>query len=289
MSFFELPSTDEWNGIEVGLTRLFFHLYLIILFSTCVFGQSVTPQEAKERIEKATPTALPQTPAVTRVSSDAKDEGLKGLVRSVLLLNEYENGMSQTSSEDLYDRDGMSIRHVSYDYQGNPWQIVIYGYIDGKRVTSLGYISYDYDPPLVAAPRGGSVPKLPADTRYAYRYEYTYDGKGMVTEKLTYANTGKLSGKTTYAYDGDKRERASSNSDGKNVSKAFEVYNAKGNMTHVTYPGTNSYGDSVYTFKYEKFDSHGNWTRRIQSGKAGQYGGGQKDFRNIEIRKITYY
>jgi hypothetical protein len=192
------------------------------------------------------------------------------------------------SSEDLYDKDGMSTRLVAYDYQGNPWQIVIYGYIDGKRVTSLGYITYDYDPPPAAA-RPGSGPKLPADTRYAYSYEYTYDDRGRLTEKLTYANTGKLSGKVTYAYDGDKRERTSSNGDGKNVSKAFEVYDSKNNMIQVTYPGTNSYGDSEYTFKYEKFDSHGNWTRRIQSGKDGQFGGGQKDFRKVETRIIKYY
>ena len=250
-----------------------------LLFCCSVIGQTLTPSEAAEKIRQTMPPALPQSPGVRKVRSDLEDIGLKGRVKKVTTTVE-EADRSNIRSEQYYDGDGNITTNIVYTLKGDPLAITVYGFLDGKRVMKTARVVYPSDPP----PK-----KLAADQRYDFRSESKYDPSGKLIEQTTYANTGEVSLRVKYTYDGNKRERISYDGKGQVTGITKEIYDAKGYLIQSVYPARDSYGEGVSTYKYEKFDTTGNWTRRIVSGKAGKYGGGQTDFSRIETSIITYH
>ncbi len=173
--------------------------------------------------------------------------------------------------------------------KGDPWIIRVFGYLDGKRISKGSYLAYGYDlaaPPAIKP----AAPEPPADTRYEYSDVFNYDNAKLLVETLLYRNNGVLLSREVFSYNGDTVESTTYNGSGKVNRLAIEKYDRDGNLIEASYPHpTGAYGTSVYRYKYEAFDSHGNWTRATLTGKAGQYRGGQKDFQQTEIRTITYY
>jgi hypothetical protein len=267
-------------------------LFILAILPSIIISQDLSPSQIRERIDKATPAELPQSPRVAKSKSDAEDEHLKGKVRSVTEADLETDGKTlKLSLESFYDKEGALTKEISYDYRGNPWSITVYGYLDGKRVSNSAEISYEYDPPP-AAPPPGTPRKVqaPADKRYEYSDVYKYDGAKRLIEKLLYRSNGSLVDRRVYSYSDSNVELVVYDESGKENSRTIEKYDSKGDLIEATYPHVgNRYGTSIYHYKYDEFDSHGNWVRRTLTGKEGQYGGSQKDFQGTEIRTITYY
>jgi hypothetical protein len=136
------------------------------------------------------------------------------------------------------------------------------------------------------APRADAAP---SDKRYEFRFDYRYDRSKRLIEELLYRNNGELSGRTAYSYAGQIVEVVSYSGANRETQRRIEKYNAKGDMIEETSPAARGYSESITRCEYEELDSHGNWLRRVLIGKAGQYGGGQSDFRFTNVRTITYY
>lgn len=270
-------------------------LLLLTLFSISAYSQNYSKDELAKKIEDATPKALPQSPIVKKIKSDAEDDGLKGKVKSV---SETEEDLSGTwvtkgikmSSETFYDEKGNQVKYVYYDYRGNPSNITVYGYLDGMRVSKSGFINYPYNPPPMMMPRSEkAVPEKPADTRYSVKYEYKYDDKKRLKESVGYRNNGEIINKTVYSYDGNKMESSTFDKDGKLYSKTIDLLDDKSNIIEHTFVYLNkSKPDSITVYTYDSFDEKGNWTKRTIKWKNVE-NNGNKQSNYVEYRKITYY
>ncbi len=263
---------------------------ILLIVPTFGLAQVLTRAEALERIEKATPASLPQSPRVSKTKTDVEDERLKGRVRSITsAVLESDGATPRIRHEYFYDESGGLTKQVLYDHQGNPWSIRVFGYLDGKRISKGSYISYGYEPPAPPATKP-AAPEPPADTRYQYSDVFKYDDAKRLVEKLLYRNNGVLLSREVFSYNGDTVESTSYGGSGKVDRLTIAKYDKKGNLIETSSPHPDgAYGTSVYRYKYEAFDSQGNWTRATLTGKQGQYRGGQKDFQQTEIRTITYF
>jgi len=109
-----------------------------ILDSFKLLSQADVDAEIQRRIDEATPSPLPQTPAARKLKSDAEDEGLKGRVKSVFteeadLSGTWTVSKRKPASMDYYNEQGNRTKSIAYDYRGNPFDITVYGYLDGDR------------------------------------------------------------------------------------------------------------------------------------------------------------
>ncbi|HEX6124808.1 MAG TPA: hypothetical protein VFZ23_05485 [Pyrinomonadaceae bacterium] len=263
---------------------------ILLIVPTFGFAQVLTRAEALERIEKATPASLPQSPRVPKAKTDVEDERLKGRVRSITYaVLESDSATPRLTRESFYDESGGLTKMVSYNFEGNPWTIRVFGYLDGKRISKGSYISYGYDPPAPPL-RKLATPEPPADTRFEYSEVFKHDDARRLVEKLLYRNNGVLLSREVFSYNGDTVESTTYDRSGKANSRTIAKYDKDGYLIEKSRPDPDgAYGTSVYRYKYDAFDAQGNWTRATVTGKAGQYGGGQKDFQQTEIRTITYY
>src|SRR5262249_49545380 len=155
------------------------------------------------------PAELPQPPVEKRVSTDARDEGLKGKVRSVV---EYsmEAAKKTVDKEDYYNSDGNLIRSVDYD-NGYPETVSVFGFVDGMRVSRSGTVHYQ--PGEEPKPQGifitvdldTDVPGAKRDERYTERYVRVYNSQNRLIELQRLGNNGKLWSRQTNTYSGDMR------------------------------------------------------------------------------------
>lgn len=194
------------------------------------------------------------------------------------------------SSETYYRENGNRVKYVYYDYQNNPSDITVYGYIDGMRVSRSGKIRYRYNPPpALIADNGKTSPEKPVANRYDARYEYKYDDKGRLKEAAVYRSNGEMLGKTVYAYDGNKLEKSWLDADGKSDSKVIDLLDDKSNIIEHSFVYLNSNKpDEVTVYTYQTFDEKGNWTKRTIKSKEVENNGNQQAH-YIEYRTITYY
>lgn len=258
------------------------------------------PAIIAQRLAEATPAPLPQTPAVKRVRSDAADELLRGPVKSVVETTEDLDGTGSSvgvnhTHDYFYDGAGYLLKTISYDYRGNPRDVTVYGFIDGKRVLKRGnFLTYEYDPPPMMAPPG-SAPATPAgkpaDPRYDSSIQYKYDAAKRLIEEVRFNNRGEAGYRSTSVYAGANVTESSFDQQGKLTFKTLSFYDSKGQLTQKTYfsMSASSPADSVYNYETLAVDRYGNWTKRKVRGKSAQYGGGTKDLYYFEYRTISYY
>jgi hypothetical protein len=196
-------------------------------------------------------------------------------------------------SEQEFGTDGSLIKHTFFDYRGNPDFVVVYGYLDGKRVSKAGpFIRHSYDPPPMMAPPGTYKTEPKGDERYTSAWEYKYDKMGRIVEELRYDNSGVANYRTSYEY-GDKTEKRMSC----NVPCSGEsfrnttTFGADGRAVKVESdnPQTVMDPDSVTTYRYLEFDSVGNWTKREATGTRAISRVGTKPIHYIEYRTFTYF
>lgn len=273
-------------------------LLALTLFCTHYGAAAQKEEQGAAQLAKVTPSPLPQSPVVSRIGSDAKDDGLKGRVKTLLEEMEYLDKTEypaerHKSREQQFGNDGNLVKATFYDYRGNPSFIVVYGYLDSKRVSKAGpSIRHSYDPPPLMAPPGTSKPEPKGDDRYTSAWEYKYDKAGHIIEELRYNNAGLANYRTSYEY-GDKTEKRMSCNVPCSGSafRNFSSLDADGRVIKLESdnPQTMMDPDSVTTFRYLEFDSAGNWTKREATGTRSISRDGTKPIHYIEYRTFTYF
>ena len=248
-----------------------------------------------QEVSKAEPSPLPQTPVAPRAGSDAADEGLHGRVKSVLTESQDLSGTSSVqtrkrNSLDTYNEQGNLLRTELYDYKGNLSEVIVFGYIDGGRVSAFRSISHGYDPPpgvAIGPPPGGKDKK--SDSRYQYRYDFKYDDKKRLIEKTYFQNNGDVWLRYVYKYTGNQREKLVYAADGSLNQRYLQILDEKGNEVEGTIFKTRDGSvDVKQSFAYE-FDSHGNWIKRTSSEIVTKDGREERKPRRVYYRTITYY
>ena len=242
------------------------------------------------------PPPLPQTPVVLRLTSDAEDEGFKGKIKKVVEESEDSSGTwgvqgRKMSSVENFDEKGALTQSDDYDSQGNPFQITVYGYINGKRVSNSKTTNYEYDPPpppAVLSPKSSDVPKR--DARYKYSFDYKYENGKLVESQLIY-NNGRKGNRTVYKYSPNQVEELVYTEDGKLNQRYLSKLDPNGNEIEKTNFGLSNfdiYGDRHYKHSYE-FDAAGNWVKRITLKETKENGVSSWQPAYISYRTITYY
>jgi hypothetical protein len=248
----------------------------------------------KAKAAAAEPSALPQEPAIARVGSDAGDDDLQGKVKTVFEEKEDLSGTwsvqgKKPSSMTYYNERGNFTRKAEYDYKGNLGEIVVYGYIDGARVSSGKSIQHDYNPPpMVGGPAAGEV-KIKSDPRYQTKFTFKYDEKKRLVERQLFRSDGELVLKHVYKYSGNEREEFVYNSDGLLSWHSLSVLNDKGVEIEETNFETKTGAISTkYSYAYE-YDQKGNWIKRTVSKWVTKNGKSYYEPAYVTHHTIVYY
>lgn len=249
---------------------------------------------ARQKIADTTPSPLPQEPVTPRPRSDAEDEGLRGSVKTAFRESEdlsgtWAVGRRKPSATEYYNQRGNLTKRESYDWKGNLFDIVVYGYLDGSRVSHFKSIQYEYDPPpmIVATPPGAEKPRY--DQRYSYKFEYKYDDRNRLTEKVMYGNAGKLALRYVYKYTGNQKEEFVYSADGKLNQHYLYTLDDKGNKIEETvFEAPSGSIRDKYSYSYE-FDAKGNWIKQTTSKWVTKDGRSYYEPSSVDYRTITYY
>lgn len=245
----------------------------LLIFLTCAFllvyslsGQTARKIDLEKKIKEATPPELPQSPVGKWPSTDARDEGLKGNVKSLI---EYTQGAGSRKrlleKASYYDKTGYLTKSILYD-EGYPSHVLVYGFLDGMRVNRSTEIIYaDGEKPAskhqlitVRAEDNAKDPNAPRDTRYRMRDVREYDSQGRLIEGRGYQNNGELWQRTTYIYEGNHRTEREFDRDGNEFTKTTYLLDASGNELELLMHADENEPPEKYLKKYE-FDSLGNW------------------------------
>lgn len=253
----------------------------------------LTDPEITEAAIKAGPGPLPQTPEAPRAGSDADDEGLRGRVKSVRTDIQY---LSELPFPELrnryflttYNEKGNKLRTEAYDFKNNLSLITVYGYLDGARVSAVKLVQRDYSP-TVAIGGGGSLPlNRKMDPRYQQKFEFKYDDKKRLLERIEFLSNGEISRRYVYKYDGSQKEEAAYLGSGSLTGRDVYTLDDKGNVTKRTDFNREGSLTSTTTYTYE-FDSNGNWTKRTSSPDIKDERLRRLNPPTVHLRTITYY
>jgi hypothetical protein len=188
------------------------------------------------------------------------------------------------SSTDYYDERGTLIKEVSYDDKGNPLWIQVYGYIDGERVSRMGLISYESDPPLMIGTSSGRKP----DPRFQSRYRYEYDSQGNCVKKEYYSNDGTLRMRYVYKFKGNRTEERAYSSDGSVNQRYFTRDNNGNDIESTGYNVKDGSIESRSSHTYQ-LDAKGNWIKRTTSEWISKDGKSGYVPSSVTYRTISYY
>lgn len=251
----------------------------------------------RKKIESAAPAPLPQEPVAPKLKSDAEDEGLKGRIKLIETEDQDSSGTwtvqtRKLSNIEYYDQRGNLTKRESWDYQGNPFEITVYGYLDGTRVSKNGTVQYEYNPPAPMAlppPPGQSTSTSQRDTRYSFKHTYKYDNQGRLSERALFTNDGKLWQRIVSTYEKRQTQILYYSETGKLNSKYVEKLDEQGLVIEKEdWDVTTGKLSERYAYQYE-VDSRGNWTKRITLKWTTK--DGQSSFVPFYTtwRKIIYY
>lgn len=261
-----------------------------------LIAQADVDAEFSRKYEAMKPPPLPQTPVVPRLTSDVEDEGLKGKIKKIVEESEDRSGTwgvqgRKMSSVEYYDANGALTQRDGYDSQGNPFQISVYGYLDGKRVCNSKMSRYEYDPPPAAVAPSAVNTKAPKrDSRYEYSFEYRYENGKLIERQMVF-NNGQTGNRSVYKYSPNQVEELVYTEEGKLNQRYLSQFDANGNEVEKTDFGVvnfDIYGDRRYKYTYE-FDAAGNWVKRTTSKETKENGVTSWQPAYITYRTITYY
>jgi hypothetical protein len=264
-----------------------------VLDSFKILSEADAQTKEAQETAKAEPSPLPQPPVAQRPGTDASDEGLSGNIRAVLTESEDLSGRwsvlgRKRNSFDTFDEQGNKLKSDFYDYQGNLFQVTVYGFIDGSRVSTFRTIAREYNPPplVIASPPGGAAKK--SDPRYGYRFEFKYDDKKRLTEKTWFHSDGAVWLRYVYKYNGSQKAELVYREDGSVSQRYLSTLDDKGNEVEKTFFEPDGSIRTKESYKYE-FDSKGNWTKRTTSKVVTKAGRQQLEPYSVHYRTITYY
>jgi hypothetical protein len=263
-----------------------------VLDSFKLLNESDVSSSLAEEAAKAEPSPLPQQPIAQRVGSDEGDNGLRGRVKTVLEESQDLSGTwsVQTKKRDSfenYNEQGNLTRRESYDYKGNLYDITVYGYIDGNRVSQWKTIQREYNPPPVMSPSGAVIKKW--DPRYQTRFEFKYDNQKRLIEHSWFHNNGERFLRYVYNYTGNEVEKLVYSEDGSLNQRSVSLLDSKGNQIERTsFDPRDGAAGAKYSYVYE-FDTNGNWTKRTTSKVITKDGRSQPEPLSVAFRTITYF
>jgi hypothetical protein len=287
------------RAFKIGLllfeNQLKFKSMALSIFETMkIASDSDADSVIKQKVENATPKPLPQSPVVAKAKSDLEDENILGKAKSVSVNSKYIKGPKAGSplrknSEDYFNELGAFTKRISYsDTNGLPFQIRVYGYIDGARVEDAGYISYESNPPAMLIVPSPNAPKR--DDRYSKRFRYEYDKNKKLKEMTLFSNDGKVWLRYVLNYEGNKLETKTYQANGSLNSRSVEILDVKGNTIESTYFGISKEDwQEKSSYSYDKFDENGNWVKRTQRFFRKLNKIEKEEWVEEEFRTITYY
>ena len=303
----EFPEGNLWQRLCVESNRIF---QLVVLVKSNQLSDEAAALKAldtfkilsaaeasaalKAKVAAAEPDPLPQEPVAARAGSDAADDRLRGAVKTVFEESESLTGTStvsgrKPSSMEYYNKAGNLTKEELYDYKGNLFEITVYGYIDGARVSSFRTIQRNYNPPPMMAPAPPGAAPTKSDSRYSNKYTFRYDDQKRLIEKTWFLNTGQTTARDVYKYSGNQLEALFYSRDGSLNRRLVATVDDKGNKIEETeYQTLDGSIRDKYSFAYE-FDSNGNWTKRVASKWVTKDGKSSYVPDYIRYRTITYY
>jgi hypothetical protein len=263
-------------------------LCIVGLSTASVIAQKAPKVDFAKKIADATPEALPQSPIESgRPSSDAKDDGLKGNVKSVLSYFLDEPKKKTPDSEAYYDEAGNETKHVSYD-EGYPVVVIVYGYVDGMRVLRSGDVTYaEGERPesttiiVKMAPAAGPT----ADPRYESRIARKYDDQNRLVELIRMNNSGQIWQRQNYSYAGNKRTQITLDRLGQEFSYTVDTLDSHGNPVE----SVSGREDPYKIVNKYTYDTRGNWTSMAVYEEVAVRGRKTQKHRWTTVRTITYY
>lgn len=267
-----------------------------ILDSFRILSDAEVEAAWKRKVSDATPTPLPQEPEAPRLGSDAKDERLKGKVKTVFTESEDLSGTwavssRKPSSMEYYNERGNLTKTERYDWKGNLSYIEVYGYIDGDRASKSAYIRHEYDPPPMMLPQAPGQPKVTYDNRYSIKLKYKYDENGHLIERSVIGNDGDLKTRCVHDLKND-REEVSCFSKDTLYFKTLEILSDQGDVIERTSyrPKRTQNADfdkDKYSYTYE-FDAKGNWIKQTSSKWVTKDGRSHYEPSAVYYRTIAY-
>jgi len=266
-----------------------FLLFAVIFFSSC-------SDNADEKNSPTTNESVSNTPTnpstAEQKRSDIAVQGLKGKVEVMSESLLQGEGSKKTNSKNVfkYDANGNMVELSNYNADGKVISTIRSTYdasgILIKEETILGNGNVDLVSAIKTDAKGNKIEQQDVrpmgNIEFNYKYYYTYDKKGQLTERIAYRGNGTFLFKYVFNYDdnGNRTEWIQHGSDSSVVGKVIYKYNEKNNLAEQTeYNGDGSV-KAMYTFSYE-FDRKNNWVRRkkMQEGKVVE----------IKEREIKYY
>jgi hypothetical protein len=269
-------------------------LALKVLDSFKVPADNEIVEARKGQAAEAEPSPLPQTLVAARLGTDASDDGLHGKVKTVLEESEDLSGRWSVQGRmrdgmDYYDERGNLTRRESYDYKGNLSEIMIFGYLDGMRVSSRKSIRHEYNPPPMMMPSVPGAAKPKPDPRYSNKFTFQYDDQKRLIEKSWFMSNGELSIRYVFKYSGNQQETFSYAADNSPNRHNVSILDQRGNQIEQTIfdPRSGSISEK-YSYTYE-FDTHGNWIKRTTSKWMTKDDKSSYVPAYVHFRTITYY
>jgi hypothetical protein len=301
----EFPEASLWQRFCVESNRIFQVVLLVkseqrtdeavalkVLDSFKILSEAEVAAALKAKIAEAEPDPLPQEPVAARAGSDAGDDHLRGDVKTVFQESEDLSGSwtvsgRKPSSMWYYNKGGNLTKQESYDYKGNLFQITVYGYIDGARVSKFKTIQRNYNPPPMMAPPGAAPSKF--DSRYSNKYTFRYDDQKRLIEKTWFLSNGETTTRYAYKYSGNQLETLAYSRDGSLNRRVVATVDDKGNETEETeFEKLDGPSKDKYSYTYE-FDAKGNWTKRVTLKWVTKDGKASSVPEYVSYRTITYY
>jgi hypothetical protein len=303
----ELPAGLTWQRyylasrrlyeVSLALTteqRAYEDLALKVLETFKVLSDAEVTAALKTKATEAEPSPLPQEPVVSRVGSDAADDGLRDKVKTVFQEDEDLSGTwsvqgRKSVAMEYYNDRGNLTKREFYDYKGNLHEITVYGYIDGARVCRSKTIEREYNPPgiMIASPPGATRPKF--DPRYSNKFAFQYDDQKRLIEKSWFLSNGELSIRYVYKYSGNQREEFVFSSDGSLNQHYLSILDQKGNeIEETSFETRDGLVRNKSKYAYE-FDGRGNWIKRTTSKWVTKDGKSSYEPAYVDYRAITYY
>jgi hypothetical protein len=193
-----------------------------------------------------------------------------------------------------YDAAGNLTRDVTYSDAGYPQEITLWGWFEGKRVSSSNPIFYETENgPMGNRGRSlgvstGMMGQQDKDALYGAHHEFKYDEQNRITEWRSFSADGSLRFTYKFTHTPAGRETYLTDNAGGFLSRSFDAFDKQGNITEHRLLDMSGRPVSITRFNYE-FDSLGNWTvKRSLGGGTTPKPRGQKAGPVI-FRTIAYY
>ncbi len=264
-----------------------------VLDSFRILSQAAIDALVAKAVDAATPEPLPQLPIAPKLKSDAEDEDLKGKVRSVTeedqdLSGTWQIQVRHRSSFKEFNENGNLIRRVEFDSTGHPFEVTVYGYIDGSRVSRSEVLSSRTG--LIVSEVAPEKTKK-RDLRYDYKLLYKYSAGRLVEEKWI-MNDGDLWMTYVYEFDGDRKTELVYSDDGElNQKYEYKLDSKQNPIEYIEYDASENpvKMERTFRYRYDTYDGNGNWTQRTRFEVVKEGSSVREIPSLIEFRTISYY